>query len=68
MESKLKDTIGKTIKGEFDKKETDHLLEIAKQQGYVKSKCRLPGQIVMALINDSQNPCDGCNHFDCKNN
>lgn len=49
------------------KVEGDLLLKMAKERGYVKSQCRLPGAVVMALMNSGENPCDRCNHFDCKN-
>lgn len=40
---------------------TDHLLEMAKGQGYVPKDCILNGNIVMGLINDGKDPCVGCN-------
>lgn len=43
-----------------DKK--DAMLEICKAQGYVPEGCLLPGPIVWMLINQSEDPCAGCNH------
>lgn len=40
--------------------EDDMLLDMAKAQGYVPQTCLLGGGLVMALINDAQNPCVGC--------
>jgi len=39
----------------------DMLLEMAKQQGYVPTSCTLNGNIVMGLVNQSEDPCKGCN-------
>lgn len=39
----------------------DNLLQMAIQQGYVPPKCNLAGGLVMALINDGENPCNDCN-------
>jgi hypothetical protein len=39
----------------------DHLLNMAKMQGYVSQTCLLGGQTVMGLINSGENPCVGCN-------
>ncbi|MEE9215703.1 MAG: hypothetical protein V3U54_13190 [Thermodesulfobacteriota bacterium] len=39
----------------------DHFLIISKQQGYVPSGCTLDGQLVLALVNDGQDPCADCN-------
>lgn len=48
-------------------KEEDILKKIAVEQGYVKNTCKLPGDLIMALINSGKNPCDGCNIKDkCK--
>lgn len=44
---------------------SDSLLELAKQQGYVPKECEMDGGLVMALINDGQKPCTGCNNSGC---
>ena len=48
----------------------DHLLGMAKMQGYVIQTCLLGGQTVMGLVNNSQNPCNGCacDRSKCKSN
>lgn len=40
------------------------MLNICIRQGYVPSGCKMDGMLVWLLINDGQNPCDGCN-ADC---
>lgn len=48
----------------FDEEEapaSDHLLAIAKLQGYVPRGCLLVGQVVMGLVNRGEDPCSGCN-------
>ncbi len=70
MDENLKNCIGNQIRGKVDKNEVDHevdhLLNLAKKQGYIKENCTLPGQLVMALVNSGENPCDGCNISTCK--
>lgn len=66
MREFLKETISTVIKGGGSDKAKDFLLKIAKDQGYVKRQCRLNGELVMILVNDGKNPCDGCNIFECK--
>lgn len=45
----------------------DILKNLAINQGYVKENCKMPGTMIMALINSGENPCDGCNAKDmCK--
>lgn len=39
----------------------DHLLGMAKMQGYVPQACLLGGQTVMAEVNSCKSPCSGCN-------
>ena len=39
----------------------DHLLNMAKMQGYVPQTCLLGGNTVMGLINQAKLPCEGCN-------
>lgn len=39
----------------------DHMLGMAKMQGYVPDTCLLGGMVVMAEINKGANPCWGCN-------
>jgi len=44
-----------------DKADTDdHLLNMAKMQGYVPQTCLLGGVTVMGLINEQIDPCTGC--------
>jgi hypothetical protein len=38
----------------------DMLLQMAISQGYVSKNCLLAGGLVMALVNEGKNPCDGC--------
>lgn len=38
----------------------DHLLAMAKQQGYVPPSCLLGGETVMGLVNSGFDPCNGC--------
>lgn len=38
----------------------DHMLAIAKLQGYVPKNCLLGGQVVMGLVNEGKDPCKGC--------
>jgi len=38
----------------------DHLLNMAKMQGYVPKGCLLGGGTVMTVINEGDNPCHGC--------
>jgi len=38
----------------------DHLLNMAKMQGYVPNTCLLGGQTVMGLVNSGADPCKGC--------
>lgn len=38
----------------------DHLLEMAKMQGYVPLTCLLGGPVIMAEVTASRNPCSGC--------
>jgi len=38
----------------------DHLLNMAKQQGYVPQTCLLAGMIVIVLVNEGKDPCFGC--------
>ena len=66
MKAELKNAVTKTVRGETDKKEKDAMLKLVKEQGYVKEECRLPGMVVFLLVKEGKNPCDGCNHFDCK--
>ncbi len=40
---------------------SDILLNMCIQQGYVPPTCLLNGQIVWGLINESKDPCAGCN-------
>jgi hypothetical protein len=42
----------------------DMLLDMAKNQGYVKAECNAPGGMVMALVNEGKVPCIGC-HAKC---
>ncbi len=46
----------------------DFMLDMAIQQGYVPKDCQLDGGLVMAHINESKDPCHGCNanRFKCK--
>jgi len=39
----------------------DHMLNMAKMQGYVPKTCLLGGVIVMDLVNTGKDPCNGCN-------
>ena len=39
----------------------DHLLGMAKMQGYVPKTCLLGGAVVMGSVNSSQSPCSLCN-------
>lgn len=39
----------------------DELLNICKQRGYVKKSCVLSGFVVLTLVTENVNPCDGCN-------
>jgi hypothetical protein len=39
----------------------DHLLGMAKMQGYVPQNCLLGGMTVMAVVQAGDNPCWGCN-------
>lgn len=48
----------------FDQKEADkddHLLGMAKMQGYVPKTCLLGGHTVMSEVNLGNDPCAGCN-------
>lgn len=65
MKKKLKNIIGNIVKGNNDKP-VDMLLEMAKNQGYVKLNCKLPGQLVMALVSSEGSACKGCNHTGCE--
>ncbi len=38
----------------------DELIRLAIGQGYVPTKCTLPGVLVMALVMEGKDPCDGC--------
>jgi hypothetical protein len=40
---------------------SDHVLGMAKMQGYVPTTCLLGGLAVMAEIHAGSNPCWGCN-------
>ena len=40
----------------------DMFKKIAVEQGYIPKECLLPGELIMALINESKNPCDGCHN------
>ncbi|MBY6842891.1 hypothetical protein [Clostridium botulinum] len=40
----------------------DVLREMCINQGYVPSKCKLTGVLIMGLIQKGKNPCWGCNH------
>lgn len=40
--------------------ESDVMLRLAKQQGYVPNGCLLAGRIVMGLVNEGKDPCKGC--------
>lgn len=45
-----------------EKPDTDDMfLDMAKGQGYVPQACLLGGQVVMGLVNEGKDPCDGCN-------
>lgn len=47
----------------FDQDEADaddHLLGMAKMQGYVPKSCLLGGPTVMAEVGNGSNPCAGC--------
>lgn len=61
MEDLLKNSIREVVQGKVNKETGDALLKVAKNRGYVKAQCSLPGGIVMALINEDKNPCEGCN-------
>jgi hypothetical protein len=63
MENNLKNEISNLVKGKKNK--DDGLLKLAKQQGYVKPNCKLPGQLVMCLIKSEGSACKGCNHTGC---
>ena len=41
--------------------ERDIMRELCIKQGYVPSTCKLPGQLVFALVNEQGDPCNGCN-------
>ena len=41
--------------------EKDIMKELCIRQGYVKSSCTMPGQMVFALMNSTGDPCRGCN-------
>lgn len=41
--------------------ENDMLLQGAIAQGYVLKGCCLAGVVVIALVHEGQNPCEGCN-------
>lgn len=62
MKKQLKDTIESLVKGETDKRDGDMFLHTAILRGDVPETCLLLGQLVMALVNDGQDPCAGCNH------
>ncbi len=38
----------------------DHMLGMAKMQGYVPETCLLNGIVVMGEVNNRRNPCAGC--------
>ena len=44
-----------------DKNQPDVMFEMVVQQGYVPASCLLTGMFVMAMTQDSKDPCDGCN-------
>ena len=39
----------------------DTFLSMAKRQGYVPQTCLLGGMVVMAIVKDGKDPCEGCN-------
>jgi len=39
----------------------DMLLDMCKKQGYVPQTCELKGEICWGLMQQGQDPCDGCN-------
>lgn len=43
-----------------DKADPDFFLQMAIDQGYVPKTCLLGGELVMATINTSEDPCKGC--------
>lgn len=46
---------------EQEKADTDdHLLNMAKMQGYVPQTCLLGGDTVMGVVNIGEDPCSGC--------
>lgn len=48
----------------FDQDEADkddHLLGMAKMQGYVPKTCLLGGMVVMSEVRRGESPCAGCN-------
>lgn len=56
-----KKEILKTHYFDQDKADTDdHLLNMAKMQGYVPNTCLLNGQLVMAHVNEGKDPCNRC--------
>ena len=42
-------------------KSADIMLEIVIRQGYVPKDCYLHGNLVLALVNQGNDPCAGCN-------
>lgn len=41
--------------------DTDTMLKLCIQQGYVPPKCLLNGHLVFLLVNKGEDPCAGCN-------
>jgi len=41
--------------------EKDNMQELCIKQGYVPTTCTLDGMLIWGLINNGENPCDGCN-------
>lgn len=41
-------------------RDSDVMLKMAIQQGYVPKDCRLGGMVIMALTTDGKDPCIGC--------
>ena len=67
MEEETKNVISNLVSGK-DKKDAgeDALLKIAKERGYTKQGCSLPGALIMALMHEGECPCDRCNVSTCK--
>lgn len=43
------------------KRQNEWFNKAAISQGYVPKGCTLDGMLIMGLVNESKDPCDGCN-------